>query len=72
MYFAVGGDDLVAIKRITTGQQRGPMIVVESGLSVDDKVIISGHQKAKPGAKVAPQTAEDDGGKTSKPTETAE
>ncbi len=57
---AVDGDDKVQIKRITTGEQRGSMIVVKSGLVVDDRVIISGHQKARPGAKVAPQMAEDD------------
>ncbi len=63
---AVGDDDRVEIKRISTGQQRGPLIVIESGLVVDDKVIISGHQKASPGAKVAPQMAGNDSGNAAK------
>jgi len=63
---AVAEDDMVQIKRITIGEQSGPLIVVESGLSTEDRVIISGHQKARPGAKVAPQTAEDDSGKAMK------
>jgi len=59
----VDTDDKVQIKRITTSEQRGPLIIVESGLSVDDKVIISGHQKARPGAKVSPQMLVDDNSK---------
>lgn len=52
---AVDTDDKVRIKRITIGEQRGPLIVVEGGLVAGDRVIISGHQKARPGEKVAPQ-----------------
>jgi len=48
----------VQIKRITVGVQRGPLIVVESGLEAGDRVIVSGHQKARPGAEVAPQMAD--------------
>lgn len=69
---AVGDDDMVKIKRITTSEQSGPLIVVESGLTVEDRVIISGHQKARPGAKVAPQMAEEDSGKTPKTEDTTE
>lgn len=69
---AVGDDNTVQIKRITIGDQRGPLIVVESGLTVDDKVIVSGHQKARPGAKVAPQVADKDTGKTPKTEATTE
>lgn len=54
---AVGEGDKVAIKRITTGEQRGPLIVVDGGLAEGDRVIVSGHQKARPGAPVAPQAA---------------
>ena len=57
---SVGEDSTVQIKRIETGEQRGPLIVVESGLTTDDQVIVSGHQKARPGEKVAPQMARDD------------
>ena len=60
---SVGSNKKVGIKRITTGQQRGPLIIVETGLDAGDKVIISGHQKARPGAAVNPQLAEGDGKK---------
>lgn len=53
----VDNDNKVVIKRIMTGEQRGPMIIVESGLSAGDRVIVSGHQKARPGALVSPQSA---------------
>lgn len=58
--YALAVDDAnkVQIKRITVGEQRGSLIVVESGLEAGDQVIVSGHQKARPGAKVAPQKAE--------------
>jgi len=56
---AVGPDNKVAIKRITTGEQRGPLIVVDSGLKAGDKVIVSGHQKVRPGMVVAPEMASD-------------
>lgn len=58
---AVGTDNKVGIKRITTGEQRGPLIVVETGLTDGDRVIVSGHQKARPGAPVNPQTQTEDG-----------
>lgn len=54
---AVDKENKVSIRRITTGEQRGPMIVVESGLAAGDQVIVSGHQKARPGAVVSPQAA---------------
>jgi membrane fusion protein (multidrug efflux system) len=59
---AVDAEDKVVIKRITTGEQQGSLIVIDSGLEEGDKVIISGHQKAKPGGKVSPQMAEDQSG----------
>ncbi len=71
-YVLAVDDDTVQIKRIATGEQQGPLIVVESGLTIDDKVIISGHQKARPGAKVTPQMAEGDSGKISKTEDTKE
>lgn len=55
---AVDDDNKVQIKRITVGDQRGPLIIVESGVKPGDRVIVSGHQKARPGAVVAPQMAD--------------
>lgn len=54
---AVGDDKKVQIKRITTGEQRGPLIVVDSGLDAGERVIVSGHQKVQPGGSVNPQFA---------------
>jgi membrane fusion protein (multidrug efflux system) len=54
---AVDDKNTVGIRRITVGEQRGSLIVVESGLTAGQRVIVSGHQKARPGAVVDPQTA---------------
>jgi len=64
----VGTDNKVGIRRIQTGAQRGPLIVVDKGLKAGEQVIVSGHQKAKPGATVKPNAAQDaaaEGTKTS-------
>jgi membrane fusion protein (multidrug efflux system) len=53
---AVGAENKVEIKRITAGEQRGPNIVVENGLTAGERVIVSGHQKARPGSPVNPQS----------------
>jgi membrane fusion protein (multidrug efflux system) len=50
----VGADDKVQSKRVTLDGQRGANWVVESGLQDGDRVIVSGVQKAQPGATVRP------------------
>ncbi len=50
----VDANDVVHSKRITLDGQRGAQWVVESGLNDGDRVIVSGVQKAQPGAKVQP------------------
>lgn len=62
----VDKDDTVRIKRLIVGEQRGSVIVVKSGLEKGDRVIVSGHQNARPGGKVAPQMATDPDGNPSK------
>lgn len=54
---AVGADNTVKMKRIRVGEQAGTEIVVQSGLEAGENVIVSGHQKARPGAVVAPTMA---------------
>ncbi|MGE0768283.1 MAG: efflux RND transporter periplasmic adaptor subunit [Hyphomicrobiaceae bacterium] len=54
---AVDDKNKVSINRIKVGEQRGSLIIVDSGLSVDQRVIVSGHQKARPGALVDPHVA---------------
>ncbi|QIB34338.1 efflux RND transporter periplasmic adaptor subunit [Ancylobacter pratisalsi] len=51
----VDKDNTVQQKVVTTGQQVGDLRVVESGLTVDDRIVIGGIQLATPGSKVDPQ-----------------
>lgn len=55
---AVAGDNKVSIKRIKTGPQRGGQIIVTAGLKAGEKVIVSGHQKVRPGQQVSPSQAD--------------
>lgn len=51
----VGKDNSVAAKPVQTGPLRGDLRVIRSGLTRDDRVIIGGTQRARPGQKVTPQ-----------------
>ncbi|WP_241911711.1 efflux RND transporter periplasmic adaptor subunit [Telmatospirillum siberiense] len=51
----VAEDGTVGVKPIVAGPVQDGMQVVRSGLSPDDKVIINGLMRARPGAKVTPQ-----------------
>jgi membrane fusion protein (multidrug efflux system) len=53
-------DNKVETRRIEVGEQRGPLIVVRSGLSEGERVITSGHQKVRPGLTVEATEAKDD------------
>jgi RND family efflux transporter MFP subunit len=52
----VGANNEVTEKHVVTGPLDGTLRVVESGLSVDDSVIVDGLQRAVPGQAVAPTT----------------
>lgn len=54
---AIGDGNKVEIRRIRTGEQRGPDVVVEAGLKIGDKVIVGGVQKVRPGMVVDPHEA---------------
>lgn len=54
---AVGDGDKVEIKRIKTGEQRPPNVVIEEGLKEGDRVIIGGIQNVRPGMVVQPHEA---------------
>lgn len=45
-------DNKVDMRRIEVGEQKGPLIIVKSGLQEGDRVIVSGHQKVRPGIPV--------------------
>ena len=49
----VGKGDVVADRLVKSGRTDGPMIVIERGLAAEDRVIVSGLQKAKAGGKVS-------------------
>ncbi len=49
----VGADGKVGIARLKLGAQRGSSMIVEEGLKAGDRVVVSGHQKARPGQMVA-------------------
>ena len=52
----VGADNTVAIKYVELGQLvPGDLRVIKSGLSADDRVIVDGLMRARPGMKVTPQ-----------------
>jgi RND family efflux transporter MFP subunit len=55
LVMTVGTDATVKPKIVTTGDLRGGLRVIQSGLEPGDRVIIDGLVRAIPGAKVAPQ-----------------
>ena len=55
LVMTVAPDATVKPKIVTTGDLRGGLRVIQSGLEPTDRVIIDGLVRAIPGAKVAPQ-----------------
>lgn len=56
----VTADNKVETRRIEVGEQRGPLIVVKSGLAEGDRVITSGQQKVRPGIAVEASEVKED------------
>ena len=54
----VNDRDEVEVRRVRVGALDGAMRVVEEGLDPDDRVIVLGVLKARPGAKVTPKVQE--------------
>jgi membrane fusion protein (multidrug efflux system) len=52
MVTIVGADGAAATRTIQTGPRIGTLVVVDSGLQPDDRVVLAGAQKIRPGAKV--------------------
>ena len=52
--FVVDGENTVKQKYITLGTLQGNLRVVKTGLEPDDRVIVNGLMRARPGAKVTP------------------
>jgi membrane fusion protein, multidrug efflux system len=55
--FVVKDDNTVEAKPVVLGPLDGGMRVIREGLKPEDRVIVNGIQRARVGAKVAPQTA---------------
>jgi RND family efflux transporter MFP subunit len=55
--FVVKDDDTVEVRQVTLGPLDEGLRVIREGLKAEDRVIIDGLQRARPGAKVAPHTA---------------
>jgi multidrug efflux system membrane fusion protein len=55
LVMTVGPDATVKPKIVTTGELRGGLRVIQSGLEPGDRVVIDGLVRAIPGTKVAPQ-----------------
>lgn len=53
--YVVGNDNVVASKTVKTGGLFGGLRAIVSGLEPDDRVIVNGVLKARPGAKVTPE-----------------
>ena len=52
--YVVGPDDMVQQKYITLGPLQGDRRVIKEGLTPDDRVIVNGIMRARPGIKVTP------------------
>ncbi len=51
----VDGENVVRQKYVTLGQMSGDLRVVKDGLTADDRVVVNGLMRARPGIKVRPQ-----------------
>ncbi|QDT14471.1 efflux RND transporter periplasmic adaptor subunit [Alienimonas californiensis] len=51
----VDDEDTVQYRSVTLGPTDGGLRIVESGLEPDDRVVVNGLQRARPGAKVEPE-----------------
>jgi len=68
--FVVGEDNAVKQKYVTLGTLQGDLRVIKSGLDPDDRVVVNGLMRVRPGVKVTPQEqgAAPDGQKPGTPT----
>jgi len=51
----IGDDNTVSQKYVTLGELDGDLRVIKTGLSAEDRVIVNGMVRARPGGKVTPQ-----------------
>jgi len=51
--YVVNDKDLIEYRRVTVGMSRGNRRVIETGLTLTDRVVVTGLQRVRPGTKVA-------------------
>jgi RND family efflux transporter MFP subunit len=54
----VNAENTVVPKPVELGEIQGSLRVIRSGLTIDDKVVVNGLMRARPGSKVAPQVVD--------------
>ena len=52
----VGADDKVAYREVTLGANVNGLRIVTSGLKANERVVVNGLQRVRPGSLVAPQS----------------
>jgi membrane fusion protein, multidrug efflux system len=52
--YVVGNDNMVSLRTVTLGDRVGSDYIITDGLKPDERVIVEGLQKARPGSKVNP------------------
>ncbi|SAL53680.1 RND family efflux transporter MFP subunit [Caballeronia cordobensis] len=55
MVYVVGADDVATPRKVQTGDLRGGLRVIRSGLAPTDRVVIDGIPSVHPGSKIAPR-----------------
>jgi hypothetical protein len=67
LVYVLNDKDEVVSRRVKQGVLQNGNREVTEGLGPDDRVIVSGLQRVRPGVKVAPKWSEEKGGKTPEP-----
>ncbi len=57
----VGTDNKVAYRNVTLGRMTGQLRIITSGLTANERIVVSGLQRVKPGDEVAPEPVAMDG-----------
>ena len=55
--YVVGADDMVSMKYVVPGQMSDGLRVIKDGLSPEDRVVVNGLMRVRPGIKVTPSEA---------------
>ena len=67
----VNDDDVVEHRPVQLGAQYGEQRLIETGLRAEDRVIVKGLQRARPGSKVAPEGGGSEGPVAARGSDTA-